>query len=138
MKVKIVTPQGILLDDVESQSVTLPTESGVITILEDHATLITVLTAGEIIITTENAEEQFAISGGVLEIMKDNLVNIMADTAERAADINLEEAEAAYKRAQEYMEQKISEENVDFVALQGMIEKELARVTVAKKYRNVG
>lgn len=137
MKVKIVTPQGILLDTEAVVSITLPTEDGIITILEDHIPIISVLAAGELLVRLEKGEENFVVSGGVIEVMPGNIINIMADTAERAADINLEEAEAAYKRAQEYMEQKISEQNVDFVALQGMIEKELARVTVAKKYRNV-
>lgn len=138
MKIKVVTPQGTIFDNEKVDSITIPTKEGIITVLDEHVPLISIMAAGELEVCSGDTIEVFAISGGVLEVQQESIVNIMADTAERASEINLEEAEAAYKRAQEYLEKQLHQQDVDFAALQSVIEKELARVNVARKYRNVG
>lgn len=134
---KVVTPEGYKYDSDGILAITIPTEAGVITVKEDHIPLLSVLMPGELIIEKEDNTFELAISAGMLHVIHDNEVHILADTAERAEDIDLERAEAARKRAEEYLKQKTSDENIDYAMLQAQINKELARISVAKKYRKL-
>lgn len=134
MRFKIVTPDGVKYDDTVL-SVSIPTENGEITVLEQHAALVSVLRAGELLIKKSDHDVLIAVSGGVVEVRETGDVYILADTAEHAEHIDLERAEAARKRAEELMAQIQHTEDVDFTRIQAAIEKEIVRIHVAKKYR---
>lgn len=136
MKFRIVTPDGITFED-EITQVSVPTQSGEITILPHHIPLVSVLKAGEIRITKENQETDIAVSTGVIEVRPQDEVYIIADTAERAEHIDLERAEAARKRAEELLQQRSTLEDMEFARLQAKLEKEMARLRVGKKYRKL-
>ena len=135
IKLKIVTPEGISYDSSEVVSVTLPTTSGVITVLEDHIPLVSVLQAGEVVVRKGEHNIELAVSSGVVHVVENSEVHIMADTAERAEEIDLERAESARKRAEAFLKEKESAQDVDFAALQAKINKELARINVARRAR---
>ena len=88
-------------------------------------------------IKDKDGEHVLAIAGGFLEIKDNNELIILADNAERADEIDLERAEEARKRALEQMEKAKTEENVDFAKLQAVIDREMNRIRVGKKYKNV-
>ena len=137
MKIKVVTPNGRIFESDIAESITLPTESGVITIKEGHVPMMSLIAPGEVVVIEGNGSEHaLAISKGSLQINKDNSVNVLADTAERAEEIDVERAEEARKKAIELRVQAESEANVNYAALQAKIEKELARVEVGKKWKN--
>ncbi len=133
---KIVTPEGTTYED-RIDKVTIPTTSGAITVLPDHIPLVSVLKAGEMNIHKENTVVNLAVSSGVLEIRPNSEVYIMADTAERSEEIDLERAEQARTRAEELLKQQENVIDIDFAYLQAKIEKELARISVGNKYRNL-
>lgn len=133
---KLVTPEGVRYDD-QAHSVSIPTEDGEVTILPRHNVLISVLKAGEIEIVKPDGTATLAISHGILEVRQDNNVYVMADTAEYAADIDVDRAEEARKRAEELLASAESESNVEYARIQAQIEKELARIHVGNKYRDV-
>ncbi|MCA9385849.1 ATP synthase F1 subunit epsilon [Candidatus Dojkabacteria bacterium] len=134
---KIVTPEGIISEISGVQSVTLPTETGVITIKEDHLPLISLLQPGEIEITNEKGTEILSVSTGMIEVREESMVYILADTAERAEDIDIERAEEARRKAEEFLEEKDILADVDFARLQAKMEKEMARIRVGRKYRKL-
>lgn len=135
---KVVTPEGPRYESDGIVAITIPTTSGVIMVKQDHVPLLSVLSTGELVIEKENgAITALAVSSGMLHVIHDNEVHVLADTAERAEDIDLERAEAARKRAEEYLKQKDSDENIDYALLQAKIEKELARISVARKYKKL-
>lgn len=136
MLLKIVTPDGITYES-EVDQVSVPTQSGEITVLPHHIPLVSVLQAGELRILKGGQPIILAVSTGVLEVRPTGEVYLLADTAERAEEIDLERAEASRKRAEELMQQKQSLEDVEFARLQSKMEKELARLRVGKKYRNL-
>ncbi len=136
MNFKIVTPDGIIYEDVVDQ-VSLPTKSGEITVLPHHIPLISVIRSGEIRIQKQNEETALAVSSGVLEVRENNEIIVIADTAERAEHIDLERAETARKRAEELLKQEVFEDDRQFALLQAQMEKELARIRVGKKYKNI-
>jgi F-type H+-transporting ATPase subunit epsilon len=75
-----------------------------------------------------------ATSGGFIEFNDNNLV-VLADTAERAEEIDLKRAEEAKTRAEEAMKQKETMDNVEFARVAAAIEKEMARLRVGRKHR---
>ena len=73
----------------------------------------------------------------ILEIKGDNEIVILADNAERATDIDLERAEEARQRAIEQMEKAKGQEDIDFAKLQAIIDREMNRIRVGKKYKKL-
>ena len=79
MEIIIATPNGVIYDK-KAKSITLPTESGVVTILDDHQPMISLLKAGEIGITEDEGTPDFimSVSTGVLEVQPESHIYIMA------------------------------------------------------------
>jgi F-type H+-transporting ATPase subunit epsilon len=102
--VEIVTPRRLLFSE-EVDMVTLPGADGQMGVLRSHAPLLTTLDVGEIVLHRSDQDDEFiAVSGGVAEVLP-NKVIILADTAERADEIDVKRAEAARERAREMMSQ---------------------------------
>lgn len=135
IKFKIATPERVVYED-EIDQITLPTKMGEITILPNHIPLVSSLMPGEILIKKDKEEMPMAVSGGFVEFNNNSLV-ILADTAERVEEIDIERAEEARQRAKELLERKQDKEEVDFTALAAKMEKEMARLKVAKKYKKL-
>ncbi len=136
MKVNFVTPYGTIYKGDNVEKFTIPTEKGVITVLDDHVPMISIVSTGEVEIVNEDGEEEhIAVSRGILEIRQNSEVYVLADNAERAEDIDIEKAEEARKAAEEFLKKQHNLEDVEFARLQAKIEKELTRINVGKKWR---
>ena len=130
---EIVTPEKTVLKE-EVLQLTVPTKMGEITVLPHHFPLVASLQAGVIEIKLlDDKVETVAVSGGFIEVLPNKVV-ILADTAERAADIDEARAEEARQRAEKLMAEK--REDVDFSAVQAKIAKELARVKAVRRHRS--
>lgn len=136
LKLKIVTPEKSIYEN-EIFQVTIPTMDGEITVLPNHIPLVSVLKAGELRFKDKDGEHQMAVSGGFLEVRGKNEIIILADHAERAGDIDMTRAEEAKKRAEEQMKNIKNVQDVDFAKLQAVMDRELNRLRVAKKYRKL-
>jgi F-type H+-transporting ATPase subunit epsilon len=136
MKFKIVTPEKVIYENEISQ-VSIPTMNGEITILPNHIPLVSVLKAGELKIKDKDGEHSMAVSGGFLEVRGNNEIVILADHAERVADIDLQKVEEARQRAEEQMKKIQNVQDVDYARLQAVIDRETNKMRVAKKYRNL-
>ena len=135
ISLKITTPEKVVYE-AEVDQVTLPTADGEITILPNHIPLISLLRPGELIAKIGLDIIALAMSGGFLEFSNNNLI-ILADTAERVEDIDLLRAEEARQRAESLRQEKQIDE-AEFAQLAAKVEKELARIKVARKYRHAG
>ncbi len=90
-------------------SVTVTGALGELGIMLGHAPLLTSLQPGEVRLVNENGETEIIyISGGFVEVQP-NLVTILADTAERAADLDESKVLEAKKHAQSQLEGRNSE-----------------------------
>ncbi|NLI01338.1 MAG: F0F1 ATP synthase subunit epsilon [Chthonomonadales bacterium] len=99
LHLEIVTPDRVVLDT-RVRSVRLPGTMGSFGVLPNHAPLIASLTTGAIKVEHDNGDiEYIAASGGFADV-RDNRVTVIADTAERSADIDLARVRAAIERAQ--------------------------------------
>ena len=136
LKLKIVTPEKILFEKRVSQ-VSISTVMGEVTILPNHIPLVSQLASGEVVVNANGDEEDLmAISGGFVEVLPDQVV-ILADTAERAEDIDEERAEAARQKAEEVLKTKLADAE-SFIMFRAQIEKEMARLKVVRKYKKRG
>ena len=134
IKFKIVTPEKTVCDQ-EIDQATLPVSDGEVTILPNHRSYIASLKAGEIMLKTGKEDISMAVSGGFIEFDKNNLV-VLADTAERAEEIDEKRAEEARKKAEDLKNQKISADSEDYARMAAAIEKEWARIRVARKHHS--
>lgn len=98
LKLEIVTPEKRVLD-AEVDSVTVPTASGEAGILPHHAPLISALRPGILAYTNKGATDKLAVSGGFVEVNSDT-VSVLVDTAETAAEIDLEAAKTDRETAE--------------------------------------
>jgi len=134
IKFKIVTPERTVYEN-EIDQATLPMTDGEVTILPNHTSYIASLKAGEIKLKKDKEEIALAVSGGFIEFDNNNLV-ILADTAERAEEIDEKRAEEARKKAEELKKQKINMSEADFAKVVAAVDKEMARIKVARKHRS--
>ncbi len=136
IKLKVVTPEKIVIEE-EVYQATLPILGGEVTILPNHIPYIGALQAGEIILRTEpNGEEtSLATSGGFVEF-HDGILSILADTAERAEEIDLARAEEARQRAEDLKKEHITMSDEEYARTAAMIEKEMTRVKVARRHHS--
>lgn len=137
IKLKIVTPEKTVYED-EIDQITLPTSSGEITVLPNHLALVSSLRPGEILIKKGGEEIPLATAGGFIEVAENSLT-ILADSAERPEEIDEAEAEEARQKAEELMKKRGEKtaEAIDYAGLTAKIERELARLKVARKYRKL-
>ncbi len=137
LHVKLVTPDRTLLE-LEVASISLPTPDGEITVLPHHAPIATLLVAGIVHLKTEpgaHEQDEIAVSGGFVHIDADGTVKILADTAERGEELDIDVLEEAKKRAQEVMSNAAKQDDVSYAAAAAALERELARYRLANKRR---
>ena len=135
IKFKIVTPERIVFES-EADQATLPVSNGEVTIMPNHRSYIASLKPGEIRLKTGDDETLLVTSGGFIEFNNNALI-ILADTAERASEIDIKRAEeTARKRAEELKKEKVTMNELEYAKVAASIEKELVRVRVAKKHHS--
>ena len=134
LNLKIVTPERTVIDESVEQ-VTLTTTSGQITILPHHVPLVTVLQPGELIAIRNSQLEQYAVSGGFAKIDGES-VTVLADTTEHIDEIDEARAEEAKLRAEKALVERERQDDVDYTRLASQLEKELARLKVARRRRH--
>lgn len=132
IKFKIVTPEKTVLES-EIDQLTIPTQEGEITVLPDHIPLISVLAPGELVAKKGGEETAMAVSGGMIEVRK-NEITVLADTAERAEEIDLARAEEGKARAEKLKDEKIRMDETEYATAAAILEKNLARIKVARKH----
>ena len=98
LTLEIITPERVVFEEDGVESVTLPGAEGELTVLPQHAPLMTALQPGPLYFRKGGAELDVALSGGFLEV-RDDRVTILADTAERSEEIDAERAQQARDRA---------------------------------------
>lgn len=131
LHLKIVTPEKLLLDEDVSQ-VNVSTEEGQLGILPHHANLMAKLKIGELVIKRGGKIETLALGEGFLQVSGSNLT-IMTDLAEYEQDIDEKAVLEAKKRAEQVLEQKLSDE--EYAETLANLEKSLAQLRVKRRHR---
>lgn len=130
LHLKIVTPEKEIFSD-EVDRVNIFTSNGEIGILPYHANLMAQVIPGELRIKKDGKEIVMASGGGLLQ-MTNNVLVIATDMAEKEEDISVSEAEEARKRAQEALQQTLSDE--EYATAAAALEKALAQLKVKRRH----
>ena len=109
LQVSVVTGDHVLYRG-PAVEVSAPAVGGTITLRRKHAPLVAMLQPGELDVVHEDGTDTWAVGGGFVEVI-DNVVTVLADTAERAEEIDLALAEEALERAAPRALRSIAEEH---------------------------
>jgi len=132
LKLRIITPERVVFDEEKIDSVTLPGVLGEMTILPQHAPIMTELRPGPVLFRRAGEEVDLALSGGFMEV-RDDTVIVLADTAERSDEIDLSRAEEARRKAQEELTDR--QGTVDIARAMAALERAQARLRVVDRRR---
>lgn len=129
----IVTPEKQLLRT-KAVEVQLPGENGYLGILPGHAPLITELGIGELSYHDASGKESehIALIQGFAEVLGDR-VTVLAETAERAEEIDVQRAKDALARAEKRLSS--NDPNIDMDRASVALQRALIRIQVATKRR---
>jgi F-type H+-transporting ATPase subunit epsilon len=129
MRLEVVTPYGSVFSDDVDEFTAVGSE-GEFGVLPGHAPFVTTLKVGMIIYKKGSEGGYIFASGGYAGIRQERAV-VLADSAERSEDIDVERARSAMKRAEERLKQA---EKIDFARAQAAIERAAIRIQVAEKH----
>ena len=132
LNLKIVTPEKEIYNETVDQ-VNVSTEQGEIGILPNHISLMSKIMPGELTIKKGNKVEVLAIGDGFLQVMN-NTLTIMTDLAVDEDEINEKAVEEAKKRAEQALEQKLTDE--EYAETLAALEKSLAQLRVKRRHRS--
>jgi len=127
-QLEIVTPEKMVVRDT-AEELQIPGRSGYIGVLPGHAPLITELGAGEISYRSGGQWHRFSTAWGFAEVLPER-VTVLAETAERADEIDVARAKESLTRAEESLKSAQSEE--EFSNAVGKVRVAQTRIEVAQ------
>lgn len=126
---EIVTPERVVVaEDVDE--VVLPGIEGEFGVLPGHIPFLTALKVGELVYKTKESTEHLAVSWGYVEVTA-NSVKVLAETAEKATEIDLSRAATARNEAEKIL--TAGKEDPEYEKAKVTLEKSVIRVQVASR-----
>jgi F-type H+-transporting ATPase subunit epsilon len=132
IRFQLITPDKVLYEG-DADSVSIPTPQGEITVLPHHIPLISIVSPGSLIVRQGKEEHVFAVSRGVVEIDGSSL-RVLADTADRADELQEEAIEQAKKEAEKLLTERRNDVE-GFAEATAILERELARLHTIRRNR---
>ena len=129
IQLEIVTPERLVVQDAVTE-VQIPGKNGYLGILPGHAPLITELSVGELSYRINGLSHYLAMAWGFAEVLPTR-VTILAETAERAEDIDVERARRAKEKAEQMLHS--NDPNTDFARALEALKHAEVRLDVAGK-----
>ncbi len=130
---EIVTAERLVHSD-EVDLVVVPGIDGEMAVLPNHAPIMTMLKPGELIVRKDGEDTSIFVSGGFFELMN-NKITILADSAERAEEIDIARAEEARKRAEGSIAMRAAT-GVDAARAEAALRRSMMRLKVAEKIKS--
>lgn len=132
--VRVVTPAGLVYDH-HAAIVVAKTPTGEIGILANHAPIIVPLTIDEVRVKRTDSDthvDWIAVNSGIMEV-RDNVVTILADSAERERDIDVPRAQRAKQRAERLIQEaKENKDNDTLKRAEVMLHRAMNRLKVSQ------
>lgn len=132
LKLQVVTPDRLVVSE-EVAEVQVPGKNGYMGILPGHAPLLSELTIGEVSYRRGTSWEFLAVAWGFVEVLPHRVI-VLAETSERAEDIDVDRAQAARQRAEARLA-RTGAEGIDIDRAQAALQRALIRLQVASKRR---
>jgi F-type H+-transporting ATPase subunit epsilon len=128
IQLEIVTPERLVVNEAVDY-IEIPGKTGYLGVLPGHAPLISELAAGELSYRMGNQTKRVAVAWGFAEVLQSK-ITILAETAEKAEEIDTARAEAAKKKAEAELQKAGPEGNAEAEAA---LQRATARLDVAGK-----
>jgi F-type H+-transporting ATPase subunit epsilon len=128
-QLEIVTPVKLMVKEAAEEA-QIPGLSGYLGILPGHAPLITELAVGVITYKASGVTHTLSVAWGFMEVLQDK-VTILAETAERPHEIDVERAQKAKDRAEQRL--KSNDPQVDYTRAEDALHRAETRLNVAKE-----
>ncbi len=129
-QLSVVTPAREVARE-KVKGVTVPGKGGYLGVLPGHAPLLSELQAGELSYQGEKSTEYMALSRGFVEVLPERVI-VLAEAAERAAEIDVARAQRAKERAQARL-QKFTDPGIDQERARAALARAEARLAVAAR-----
>ena len=130
IRLEVVTPEKSVVSE-DAQIVMAPGSLGEFGVLAGHTTFLSTLKVGAMTYKDSGGQERFVfVSGGFAEVLPDK-VTILAESAERRKNIDIERAKAAAERAQRRLESE-DKEDIDFIRARIALERAINRIKLAE------
>ena len=131
IRLEVVTPEKIVVNE-EAQIVMAPGVLGEFGVLIGHTPFLTALKNGAVRFNDSKGDEHsIFVSGGFAEVLPGQ-VTILAESAERRRDIDVERARAALERAQKRLAEMRAKEEIDFTRAQAALQRAILRLRIAE------
>ncbi|MFC4558071.1 F0F1 ATP synthase subunit epsilon [Virgibacillus kekensis] len=128
LTVSVVTPDGPVLED-SFDMVSCKAENGELGILPGHIPMVAPLTISAVRLKRASNTERLAVSGGFLEVRPDK-VTILAQSAEKPSEIDVNRAEESKARAERRLDSK--QDDVDFQRAELALKRAMNRIDIAR------
>ncbi len=130
IRLEVVTPEKQVVNDL-AQIVMAPGSMGEFGVLAGHTPFMTSLNTGAIHYRDENGKDQFVfVSGGFAEALPDK-VTVLAESAERMEDIDVDRAKEAVQRAEKRLSEGRAKEKVDIARAKAALDRAVVRIRIA-------
>lgn len=131
IRLEIVTPEKLVVSE-DAQIVAAPGTLGEFGVLIGHTPFMTTLKTGSVRYTDVNGREKYVfVSSGFAEALPEK-VTVLAESAERRRDIDVERAKAALDRARRRLAEERTREDIDFMRAKAALERALHRIRLAE------
>ena len=130
IKLEIVTPDKAVVNE-DVNIVMAPGSLGEFGVLIGHTPFLTTLKTGIIRYTDAQGTERYVfVNGGFAEALPDK-VTVLAESAERREDVDLDRAKAAQERAEKRLEEARTREDIDAARAKAALERAMVRINLA-------
>src|SRR5207248_8688636 len=130
LQLSVVTPAREVAR-AKVKGVTVPGKGGYLGVLPGHAPLLSELQAGELSYAHDGSTDYMAVSRGFVEVLAERVI-VLAEAAERAAEIDVERAREAKERAEDRL-RKILEPGIDQERARAALDRAVTRLAVAAR-----
>jgi len=130
IRLRVVTPTRLVLDE-DVDEVTAQGELGEFGVLPNHIAFLSTLVPGELTYKQGATKKELAVSGGYAEVL-DNVMTVLAPSAEFAGEIDVARAQHAKERAEKIMAE-VNLEEKDRQATESALKRAIVRLQVASK-----
>ncbi|MBR4355506.1 MAG: ATP synthase F1 subunit epsilon [Elusimicrobiaceae bacterium] len=134
LKLNLITPQKQLLSDLEVDMIVLPALLGEMGILPGHIPVLVQLTYGDLRYKKDGKDFDFAVMGGFVEVKDDDTVNVFAEGADLADEIDEEAESQKIKKAKDALSKK--DADIDFELAEIELKQAITRMKVKRRKLN--
>ena len=132
IRLDIVTPDRLVAHDAVT-ALTIPGKNGQLGILPGHSPLLSELVPGELVYTSSGNRHLLCVNWGFVEVLSDRVI-VLAQTCERAEEIDVARAEKAKGRAEERLK-RFDDPQIDMERAREALLRAMARLETAQKLR---